>query len=436
MSKIKNKKSLSIFKCALVTFVLLLACIQVLNFCLVDDERYQSRIMLHDFYNQDDVDTLFLGSSISYNSINPLIIDENSDTASFNMSSSSQKLNVSYLYLQEAIKEYDVNTVCLELNYGSQKLTNKLDMDTSNMNAVNYLKPSIHKYLFKYTSTTPSNMIRFVIPAKRFDYALLNPAKIISNVKMKLSDDYRNCSFSAISDEEQEYTGKGHVDFYDSIDEKQLFEEKSNEKLVLNNDYWIHNLKKIKELCDENEIRLIIYCAPMPTYSLLSAGNYDEYVDYLKNITKELNLEYYDFNLIKEEYFDDSMSLFHDTIHMSKNGSETFSKVFSLILNRDSKITDMFYDSFLEKMKSIDGKVYGVAYEKNSNNELECEIISNRDSSNFNVVYINGENLENRIDVSINNTFIIEDNNYGTFRISPSINEDFAQNEFTFCYSE
>ena len=71
-------------------FVLLTAALlAAARFLLVDDVHSYSRVMLQELYAQDgQIDTLFLGSSHCYRSVDPAMVDEALGTHSFNAGSS------------------------------------------------------------------------------------------------------------------------------------------------------------------------------------------------------------------------------------------------------------------------------------------------------------------------------------------------------------
>ena len=73
------------------------------RFLLVDDVHSYSRVMLQELYGQaGQIDTLFLGSSHCYRSVDPSVVDETLGTHSFNAGSSQQLPDGSYTMLREA----------------------------------------------------------------------------------------------------------------------------------------------------------------------------------------------------------------------------------------------------------------------------------------------------------------------------------------------
>ena len=100
-------------------FVLLTAALlAAADFLLVDDVHSYSRVMLQELYQDaGNIDTLFLGSSHCYRSVDPAAVDAALGTHSFNAGSSQQLPDGSYYMLKEAAAQNDLKTVYLEMFY-------------------------------------------------------------------------------------------------------------------------------------------------------------------------------------------------------------------------------------------------------------------------------------------------------------------------------
>lgn len=108
------RKGAAVLGFLLLTVVLLRA----VDFLLVDDVHSYSRVMLQELYAEaGQIDTLFLGSSHCYRSVDPAAVDERLDTHSFNAGSSQQLPDGSYAMLQEAASQNELKTVYLEMFY-------------------------------------------------------------------------------------------------------------------------------------------------------------------------------------------------------------------------------------------------------------------------------------------------------------------------------
>ena len=78
-----------------------------------------STTIIDGFYTEkkNDIDVLFLGSSNCFCTIDPLVLYEEYGIASYDFASSSQTMDISLLYLKEALKKQKPKVVALEVNY-------------------------------------------------------------------------------------------------------------------------------------------------------------------------------------------------------------------------------------------------------------------------------------------------------------------------------
>ena len=95
--------------------VLVYAPNEFLRYILTDDVKSYTRVMMHELYEQNEIDTLFIGSSHCYRSINTEIADELLQSNTFNAGTSSQTLLDTWYLLQEAGKVR--NSILFTLNY-------------------------------------------------------------------------------------------------------------------------------------------------------------------------------------------------------------------------------------------------------------------------------------------------------------------------------
>lgn len=77
-----------------------------------------STTIVNGFYaeKKNDIDLIVIGSSNSFCTINPLVLYEEYGIAAYDFGSSSQPMNISALYLKEALKKQTPKVVALEVN--------------------------------------------------------------------------------------------------------------------------------------------------------------------------------------------------------------------------------------------------------------------------------------------------------------------------------
>ena len=86
-----------------VFIILFLFCGVGLRYLLTDDTRSYTRLMMHEFYRQENIDILFVGSSHCYEALDPEITDKLFQANTFNAGSSLQAQDASFALIREAV---------------------------------------------------------------------------------------------------------------------------------------------------------------------------------------------------------------------------------------------------------------------------------------------------------------------------------------------
>ena len=138
----------------------------------------------------------------------------------------------------------------------------------------------------------------------------------------------------------------------------------------------------IINFCKKENIKLTFVIAPTPEWNIVGKKKYQEYHDFVQSIADKYDLDFLDFNLCKPKYFDASdLSLFKDTHHLNKIGSEQFSNVFADFIVGKILKKDLFYDTLQKKLDSEEPKVFGLGRPKDYE-KLNWRLISNKDKIN------------------------------------------------------
>ena len=171
-SKKKHKKYIGRVLGALFFLCLFFGIEKVMEYALVNDTNEWSRAMFHDFYTREEnIDTLFLGSSHVYCGINPEVITQKTGESAFNMATPAQPLNGSYYLLKEADKYNDISHVYLELYFGqstgAEGHFKEADQLPRNWRNTNYMKPSFNKLSYMLTMSEPSLAYMTFLPVRR-----------------------------------------------------------------------------------------------------------------------------------------------------------------------------------------------------------------------------------------------------------------------------
>lgn len=361
-----------------------------LEFGLINDTNEWSRAMFHDFYTREEnIDTLFLGSSHVYCGINPEIVSERTGKNSFNMSTPAQPLNGSFYLLKEADKYHELSHVYLELYFGQSvgeeghfKEAGQLPRNWRN---TNYMKPSLNKLSYMLTMSEPSLAYMTFLPARRYWTDLFEPEKIIKTIRQKrtaaYADYYVENELNGVKETYadggfyySEHRAAGGV-FYDIIKPEQFTENSMTPEAE-------EYLRKIIVYCEKNHIELTLYSAPMTDYQACLYGDYDLYVNQISDIAEEYGLTYYDFNLCREEILDlTDDGLFRDQGHLNVYGAKIFSEVFSdFFIGLEEKTVsyeDYFYPSYQEKLANGRERILGLLVEREEGKDQKlCYVVT------------------------------------------------------------
>lgn len=343
------------------------------NQLLVTPDTWSDFVMEHFYNREENIENLYLGSSHVYCDVDPDILDELTQKNNFNLSTSSQSFYLSYLLLQEADKLYDLEHVYLEMYYYLHVKGNEsyYEMDL-NFKVWDRMNNSAMKNISILQQDPNEELFAVYFPFSRFNSYLFDTGHI-NNVQNKKEE----------IDKRYHYHESGYMEALYSIDEKQYKEYKNGdmdlEPMSVEAKQY---LLKIIEYCADRDISLTLFSSPMPEWMMIKAGNYDYYVDQVRGIADEYGLQYYDFNLCKEQYLSLSYEHFRDDDHLNGAGADVFTPVLYDVLTNDKQ--EYFYDSYQEKLEKTEPAMYGLITDQTveipESGEITYEIASNREA--------------------------------------------------------
>lgn len=360
---------------AAVLFVLLfLLCGKGFRYLLVDDTQSYTRLMMHEFYQQDNIDILFVGSSHCYAALDPMITDEFFGMNTFNAGSSLQALDASFALIREAVERFHVKHVYLEMYYLMMSNDEYKDREqlTGTYIISDYLRPSLNKARFLLEASSPKYYVNSFLPARRNWERLLHPAEIRELFSKKQTEEYRNYQHFA------GYRTKGFVANQGDIPNGILLDTAGFDVIHTENASadWLMTIREIINYCGKKGVALTLFSAPMTLFQTVGVGNYDNYIDLVRGLTEGTNADYVDFNLCREEYFDQTPDLFADAGHLNEKGAETFSRVFSAFFTGEISVDALFYNSMSEKIAAAEPKILGLSYLDSGDGMRKLKIVS------------------------------------------------------------
>lgn len=320
------KKILRFLCMAAAVCLLVLGTVKVCNYLLEDDTQSYTRLTLHELYGtEENIDTLFLGSSHCFRAYDPELFTELTGKNAFNLGSSAQNYDTSYYLLREAVKEHDIQTVYLDMHY-KFLFVDKTDRDLVQANIISdYMRPSLNKLEFLTQTSEAKHITNRLLPFRR-DWQKIADLPYLKEVwTKKQTESYRN--YEPVVLEDEYYAGKGFVWSSAQLDAEAItwWENFTPVSEDMDSDvtYTLSYIEKIVEYCKEQGIQLIFVTAPSFDQYLEAVGPYDEAYEYIKNLAESYGVTYLDFNLCKKEYLDLQEDSFLDVDHLNGRGAQT-----------------------------------------------------------------------------------------------------------------
>ncbi|TSE06280.1 MULTISPECIES: hypothetical protein [Aquimarina] len=297
------------FKCVFFTIII---CFFANHLGPIFSETRRGVGVWNDFYKEpkNTLDLVFMGSSLSYSSFNPLVINGSLKIKSYNLATALQNIKQSYYNLLEILKYQSPKTIVLEaytLDIPDLSEENRLGFKFENLDGQKLSLGKLKATNQQFKSF--KNKINALLPFVR---------------------NHNNWGNIELIEKNLEYTHiKNRFLGYKLVKTKVTSEEVKEgiKRLPLTHSFDDENLKYFKkfvELCKLNKIRIIVTRAPTLFYKY----NKDYYLQAYKNtneVCKANDLIYIDYN----QKFDDlglDMTCFWDPKHLNYKGATKVSE--------------------------------------------------------------------------------------------------------------
>ena len=123
----------------------------------------------------------------------------------------------------------------------------------------------------------------------------------------------------------------------------------------------LNDLSELSAFCKENGVQLTAITVPIPKSVVLQYGAaYFNVVETMKDFAEAHDFHFYDFNLIKPDYFDFDPIYFRDYMHLNSAGACAYSNVLADLINWENsgKLADEWFyktsDDFSAAITSVD----------------------------------------------------------------------------------
>ena len=241
----------------------------------------------------------------------------------------------SYLLRKELLRNH-IKTVVLELSYDTLQLSEMSEYTDANCFSILRMDSPSDRISFFINNISIND--KFLVYANLMILGFKNILNLQNNneliyqkgSRLLPSDDHR------LADNEI-------VTSYNSI----------NYTISSFNESTINGFTDLIRICQDYNTRIIVTVVPVSDNYLWRYDNLDEFNEWAKKYCADNNVEYYDFNLLKNRYtlLSDLDCYSTDEHHMSEKGSKIFSNVFANIIKDVSNgkdVSDEFYSTYVE----------------------------------------------------------------------------------------
>lgn len=330
------------FKQAFKTTLCFLLTIAVISFGLMEfyfrstNYYYQDGDIREEFAGT--IDYAISGASHGMRAFNAELINETLNVSSYNLCSSRMTMKGRYDILKEELEKNPIQTVVIELSYDSMSRNRREEGPEGDIYVLGRLNGISNRLKFFFSSFYLSEY-----PNMYYDTVSRGCYGVICMLTGKLQL-------------QQVSTIRGYFPYSEpdqGVPEltKELYDSDTFDTTV--NDYNEKYLNKTLDLCEEYGAKVILVTTPLSEFTIYRCTNLDDFYNYYSNLARERNIEYYDFNLLKNktELFHDQGS-FYDEAHLNNAGAEAFSNVFCDIMakaDNGEDVSEYFYTSYQDR---------------------------------------------------------------------------------------
>lgn len=323
---------------AIVIAVLMVGLFGALNFAL-ELKGTKSNIVWTNFEQSEDLDTIYIGTSIAASSFNPSLIDDELGTSSANMASPLQKIEESYLGIQSAYERFGVKRVVMTLDFTTLQLNETPNLGSTYLTQRGrvigpgpYLASTAWLIAEKGAASAPGSINML------FPWVSNHPAwkEGLSGVKRNVTSKLDGSSVASAVEAMEPgwvYFGKGYGNNYAQLDydgnNVALFGELEKIETLSFDEAAIEGVREICEYCTQRDIELIVVNVPIPTFNIHGYGQF--YVDSQEAVAEilgDMGVKYYDFVYAKPELLQLAPEDFYDNQHLNAVGADKFSTAF------------------------------------------------------------------------------------------------------------
>lgn len=279
-----------------------------------------STTIVDGFYaeKEDDIDVLFVGSSNSFCTIDPLVLYEEYGIASYNFASSSQSMDISLLYLKEALKRQKPKVVALEVNYipGQNASTARED---SMLWGLTQMPLTFDKLecIYHLLGKVDNEYMSYVFPLLRYHERWKEISRLDYTYPIEDKTNWTKgfLQTNQISDEPVDLSG--------------YFQEGS----AWLDERAVSCLEEMAEICKEQGISFVLFKSPKQDW-------YQYFTIEIEKLADSLGIAFIDYNSLVQETGLDMANDFRDIYHLNNQGAAKVSSHMGAFLKGHYELPD------------------------------------------------------------------------------------------------
>ena len=322
--------------------VVIIVLLNVLVSYALTPSASKNAVVWEDYKKAENVDTLFLGSSLTYHAADPNTYDEITDSNTLTLASADQSPEESLQAIKTAIADHPIKRVVYGVSFSELRLATPANPGSvfmrSRANAVpiGETSSSILEILFRYGGATGANSINGIFPWIEA-YAGPAPSGIAENIRQKQSPGSVYEKTHAI-EPVWEYRGKGYGAYsgvmnYDTEVGLYFSDTHDNDVDTPFDEVHMRALADLCDYCGEHGIELVVVSLPYPEFTIMAAGEgFYTQDDTVRQLVEAHGASFYDFNLASDDLLVMQPEFFYDYAHLNGAGAQAFTAALAKVV--------------------------------------------------------------------------------------------------------
>jgi len=311
-------------------YLIVFCVVSMLLSFLIEPADGASERMWKGYYAQNEIDTIFVGSSVAQQTFIPGIFETQLGVKAYNMGTPSQAMPQTIQAVKTAVEEHEIKTIIFGMGFASLKYgpieEAALTFESARTREMGGLKGIVEKIAYIYSEDVwaEEKSINYLFPWL-YNYEEPIGKSMKKNVlakTTKIKNEILSKNANSAEIEEKGYRN-GDTRVYEKATMWEsntdcFYEAEFDEKM------WCE-FKNLLQFCKEQRIDLIVVNTPHPAFDVVACHEYYEINhNQVKTLCNTYGMDYYDFSLAKPEKYGMDEDYFADYEHLNQQGSKEF----------------------------------------------------------------------------------------------------------------